>query len=188
MTSPTRPIRLVVSDVDGTLVQHDHSLAPSTIAAVGRLRAAGVKLALVSSRPAHGLDVLLQPLGIDTPRAGFNGGEILAPDDTLLREHIIAPEISRQVVAAMEAAGVAAWVFSDGTWLLRDPDGPYVQREFNSISLPWQVVNRLFAASDAGAQDHGRQSGFRADGAAGGDVAGARQPGCDSVAVAKLLS
>jgi Cof subfamily protein (haloacid dehalogenase superfamily) len=141
MTEPARPIRLVVTDVDGTLIKHDHSLAPSTIAAVGKLRAAGVKLALVSSRPARGLDVLLEPLGIDTPRAGFNGGEILGPNHELLREHTIAPETCRRVVAAMEAAGVAAWVFDAGKWLLKDPNAAYVQREFRSISQDWQVVS-----------------------------------------------
>lgn len=143
MTAPARPIRLVVSDVDGTLVQHDHSLAASTIEAARKLRAAGIRLALVSSRPARGLDVLLEPLGIDTPRSGFNGGEILAPDHSRLREHTIAPETCAEVVRQMEAAGVAAWVFDDGKWLLKDPDGPYVQREFRSISLPWQVVDDL---------------------------------------------
>ena len=47
--------RLLVTDVDGTLVRHDRTLAPSTIAAARRLRQAGVALALVSSRPPGGV-------------------------------------------------------------------------------------------------------------------------------------
>lgn len=140
MAFPQTPVRLVVSDVDGTLVKHDRSLAPSTIDAVARLRRAGVRFALVSSRPAHGLDVLIDPLGIDTPRAGFNGGEILDPADRLLRERTIPAEACRLAVAALEAAGVDVWVFAGGEWLLRNPQAHYIPREQLSISMPWCIV------------------------------------------------
>jgi hydroxymethylpyrimidine pyrophosphatase-like HAD family hydrolase len=105
MPAPPRPIRLVVTDVDGTLVTHARTLAPSTVAAAARLRAAGVRLALVSSRPAHGLDVLLAPLGIDTPRAGFNGGEILDTDDRLIEQHTIPEAACHAAVAYLEREG-----------------------------------------------------------------------------------
>jgi Cof subfamily protein (haloacid dehalogenase superfamily) len=135
-----RPIRLVVTDIDGTLVKHDRTLAPSTIEAAGRLRAAGVKLALISSRPAHGLDVLLAPLGIDTPRAGFNGGEILDPEDRVLRERTIPEGACREAVAMLEAAGVDVWVFTGGEWLLKNPQAHYIPREQLSISMGFRVV------------------------------------------------
>lgn len=136
-----RPIRLVVTDVDGTLVTHARTLAPSTIAAAGRLRAAGVRLALVSSRPAHGLDVLLGPLAIDTPRAGFNGGEILDTDDRLIEQHTIPQAACRAAVAYLEREGVDVWVFTGGEWLLKNPSGPYIPREQLSISMAYRVVD-----------------------------------------------
>lgn len=138
---PPHPVRLVVTDVDGTLVRHDRTLAQSTIEAAARLRVAGVLLALVSSRPAHGLDVLLGPLGIDTPRAGFNGGEILDPTNRLLREHTIPADACRTAVALLEAAGTDPWVFTGGEWLLRNPDAAYISREKLSISMDWRVVD-----------------------------------------------
>lgn len=141
MPSPPRPIRLVVSDVDGTLIKHDHSLAPSTLAAVEKLRQAGVKLALVSSRPPHGLDVLLAPLGIDTPRAGFNGGEILDVGGQMIEQHTIPEAACRTAVAFLERAGIDVWVFTGGVWLLKNPAAQYVPREKRSISLDWGVVD-----------------------------------------------
>lgn len=134
-------IRLVVTDVDGTLVKHDRTLAPSTIAAAGRLRAAGVKLALVSSRPVRGLDVLLAPLGIDTPRAGFNGGAIEDAAGRLVEQHTIPENACRTAVSMLEAAGAEVWVFGGGEWLLKRPDGAYVPREQLSISMDWRVVD-----------------------------------------------
>ena len=48
-------IDLVVSDIDGTLVRDDKSLSDRVIAAVGRLRDAGVPLVLISARPPSGM-------------------------------------------------------------------------------------------------------------------------------------
>ena len=141
MIEPPYPIRLVVTDIDGTLVKHDRTLAASTIAAAARLRDAGVLLGLISSRPAHGMDVLLGPLGIDTPRAGFNGGEILDIQNQLLRERTIPEASCRDAVAMLEAAGTDVWVFTGGEWLLKNPDAHYIPREQLSISMPWRVVD-----------------------------------------------
>lgn len=134
------PIRLVVSDVDGTLVRHDKTLADTTIAAAASLRAHGIGLALVSSRPPHGLDRLLGPLGIDTPRAGFNGAEILSPAGERVTELTIPPEAARTAVQRMEAAGIDPWVFTDGVWLLKDAAGHYVPREHLAISQDYVTV------------------------------------------------
>jgi Cof subfamily protein (haloacid dehalogenase superfamily) len=138
MSTPN--IRLVVTDIDGTLVRHDKTLAPSTIEAVHALRKAGVLFALVSSRPPTGLDVLVEPLGIDTPRAGFNGGLILAPDNTVLHQLTIPEAACREAVAIIESRGAEAWVFADGMWYLKNPDATYVPREKLSISQDGHVV------------------------------------------------
>ena len=135
------PIRLVVTDVDGTLVRSDRTLAPSTIAAAGRLRDAGVHLALVSARAPAGLDVLLGPLGIDTPRAGFNGGVILGPDDAMLEELVIAPDAAATAIRLLDAAGLDVWVFARNQWFLSNPHAHYIASEQRSILMPWQVVD-----------------------------------------------
>ena len=141
----TQKIHLVVSDVDGTLVRHDKTLAPSTIQAVRDLRDAGVLFALVSSRPPTGLDVLVDPLGLDTPRAGFNGGHILAPapDNTTLSELTIPEAACRTAVATMIERGAHPWLFADGKWYLLDPTAHYIPRERLSISQDFEQVDDL---------------------------------------------
>ena len=99
-------IRLVVSDIDGTLVRHDKTLHPETIAAARQLREAGILFCLVSSRPPRGMDMYLAPLGIDTPRAGFNGGAIVGADDAMLEELVIPGDAARQAVKDMESAEI----------------------------------------------------------------------------------
>lgn len=131
--SPTGPIRLVVTDVDGTLVRHDKTLAPETVAAVAALRRHGIRFGLVSSRPPTGLDVLLAPLAVDTPRAGFNGGLILDPQDRVVAELTIPEAACRAAVAHLQANAVDAWVFADGLWYATSDQGHYVPRERLSI-------------------------------------------------------
>ena len=134
------PIRLVVTDVDGTLVGSDRTLAPSTIAAADQLQSAGIRLAMVSARAPAGLDVLLAPLQIDTPRAGFNGGVILDVDGGVLEELVLDPDAAATTIDLLEAAGLDVWVFAANQWFLRNPEATYIQSEQRSILMPWQKV------------------------------------------------
>ena len=48
-------IKLLVSDVDGTLVDKDKKVAPATVDAVRRLKAAGLGFTIISARPRSGM-------------------------------------------------------------------------------------------------------------------------------------
>lgn len=143
---PSSRIRLLVSDIDGTLVTSAKALTPRMLEAVAALREAGVKLALVSSRPARGMDMFIEPLGIDTPRAGLNGGEILAPDGTVLAQIALDPDVARRVVEALDEHHVEAWVFAGGEWLIRDgrglqTGGAYAEKERRAVRMDPVVVH-----------------------------------------------
>ncbi len=140
MTTPSGKIRLVVTDIDGTLVTPEKELTSQTLAAAERLRAANVKLALVSARPARGIDKLAAQLGVDTPRAGFNGGEIIAADGRVLESLLIAEPAARLVVEMIETHGADAWVFADGEWYLTNPAAPYVGLERRAIGFEPKVL------------------------------------------------
>ncbi len=134
------PIRLLVSDVDGTLVRPDKSLSPAVLDAAAALRRHGIRLAVVSSRATIGLDVLIGPLRLDTPRAGFNGGVILGADDRVLEEHVIPERACRDTVARLEAGGLDVWVFADGRWLLKNQHLPYIEHERRSLNADYEAV------------------------------------------------
>ena len=131
----TTPVRLLVTDVDGTLVGSDRSLAPATVRAAQALRDAGVALALVSARAPAGLDVLIDPLGLDTPRAGFNGGVVLSPRDEVLLELTLERDTAAAAIATLEAQGLDVWVFANNRWFLRNVDAAYIESERRSILM-----------------------------------------------------
>lgn len=138
----TTPIRLVVSDVDGTLVRHDKSLHPETIRAARELRAAGIGLCLVSSRPPRGMEMYLEPLGITTPHVGFNGGQIVAADNrTILDELVVPADAAATAIAHMTEAGLDVWVFAGSGWYVKGGNGPYVAHEAEVTRNTFTVVD-----------------------------------------------
>ena len=77
-----RMIELLIADVDGTLVTHDKELTERARQAVRKLRDARIGFAITSGRPPRGMSMLVEPLAITTPIAGFNGGMFVQPDMT----------------------------------------------------------------------------------------------------------
>jgi HAD superfamily hydrolase (TIGR01484 family) len=73
------PIRLVLADVDGTLVTQDKTLTKKTRQAVAKLGEAGIAFAITSGRPPRGMQTLIKDLTITTVVAGFNGGVFTTP-------------------------------------------------------------------------------------------------------------
>jgi Cof subfamily protein (haloacid dehalogenase superfamily) len=124
-----RVIRLLVSDVDGTLVRKDKSLAPATIAAAGDLLHASMAMTLISARPPSGILPLARTMGLVHPLGAFNGGTIVAPDGTILAAHRLDAEVSRKAMALVEQSGASPWAFADGKWYARDADNPHNAHE-----------------------------------------------------------
>ena len=134
------PIRLVVSDVDGTLVTREKTLAPSTIEAARRLREAGIHLALVSSRPPRGMAFLTMELGLTGPMGGFNGGTILAPDGAVIEEQLVPEQAVRASIDLFHQRGVDAWLFAGNEWLIRGYGKFDVARERRTVRFDPVIV------------------------------------------------
>lgn len=134
-------IRLVVSDIDGTLVRPDKSLAPETIEAVARLRAAGMGFTLISARPPSGLGQLIEALGLDTPLGAFNGATIFAPDGRIVEAHRLDATIARGLIETYDGFGIPVWLFADGHWMTQTLDMPHIAQETVAAALSPTVVD-----------------------------------------------
>ncbi|MBS7544208.1 Cof-type HAD-IIB family hydrolase [Ancylobacter oerskovii] len=143
MTAPRTPsgrISLMVSDVDGTLVDKQKAVTPGTVAAVRRLRDAGVHFCAVSARPPRGMKILVEALGLDL-FGGFNGGSILRGDFSVVEQHFVAREAAETGIAMMAGRGAGIWVFADNEWFLTDPDNQYVAGEIRTVAFQPTVVS-----------------------------------------------
>jgi Cof subfamily protein (haloacid dehalogenase superfamily) len=140
-------IKLVLSDVDGTLVRPDKSLASSTVDAVQALHDAGVHFAVTSGRPPRGMGMLVDPLALRAPLAGFNGGLVVEPDLDVVEQHLIPDAVVPRVIALLESFELSVWLYRGPEWLLRDHDGPHVEREAHTVRFEPTVVESFDGVS-----------------------------------------
>ena len=135
-------IRLLLSDIDGTLVPPDKVLTERSIQAVNNLRHAGILFAITSSRPPRGLSMYIEPLKLSTPIAGFNGGMIIDPDRNVLEELTIDDDIVTTTIDFLDEHDVTAWIYRGQEWYVRDPNGPHVEHEAEVCEFrPLPVAN-----------------------------------------------
>jgi Cof subfamily protein (haloacid dehalogenase superfamily) len=153
-------VALVISDIDGTLVTSDKRLTERTRAAVRALRRRGIGFTIVSSRPPFGLRMLVEPLGLSLPVAAFNGGVITEPDLTPIEEHVIGAEAARAAIALFDAGGVDTWLFTTRSWLARDPQGVYVERERGTVLTAPEIVASFTPYLDTAAKIVGVSADF----------------------------
>jgi Cof subfamily protein (haloacid dehalogenase superfamily) len=133
-------IRLVIADVDGTLVTKDKVLTARAIQAVNRLKQAGITFTITSGRPPLGMKMLFQPLGLTEPIAAFNGGVFVHPDLSVMAQSFVPPAVAEGVIHAIANQGADCWVYTDRDWLLRSTDAPHVAREQWTVKFPPTVV------------------------------------------------
>src|ERR1700710_3078084 len=126
-------IKLVVSDVDGTLVTKDKRVTEAASAAVQKLGAAEIGFTIVSSRPTLGMGFLIEPLRLSLPFGAFNGSAIVDPQLRPLEQHFIPLDAARRCIEVLDRFGAEIWLFTNEQWLIRDPNGEYVAHEQRAI-------------------------------------------------------
>jgi hypothetical protein len=137
-------IRLLISDIDGTLVRHDKTLSDGVVAAVQRARAAGLAFSLISARPPAGMMWIAERLKLDQPIGAFNGATIFKPDGTIVSAEHIDPVLASRVLELLEQPAITPWLFADGKWYAKTTQNRYVPRERLAASLE-PVIRSDFA-------------------------------------------
>jgi Cof subfamily protein (haloacid dehalogenase superfamily) len=141
-------ISLLLADVDGTLVTHEKVLTDRAIAAVAAMEKAGVRFAVTSGRPPKGMAMLIDPLHIATPIAGFNGGLFVNPDLSPIEERVLPGDVARDVVAMILDHKLDAWLYAGNEWLVHWRDAPHVAREQKTVQFEPTVVKDFGAKID----------------------------------------
>jgi Cof subfamily protein (haloacid dehalogenase superfamily) len=136
-------ISLVLADVDGTLVTAEKVLTSRAEAAVKALQTAGIAFAITSGRPPRGMAMLIGPLALQTPIAGFNGGIFVKPDMSIMEQHVLAPDVAMHALEVILQNDMDAWVYSGEDWLVRDPNAPHVAREQWTVKFAPTVVKNF---------------------------------------------
>lgn len=145
MTAPSAvgvpdDVRLVVADVDGTLVTPEKLLTPWARAVVRRIIEAGVGFTITSGRPPRGMKALIDELQLKVPITAFNGGLVVRPDLSVIREHLVPGTAAQPVIDILTKHQLDVWVYVDKDWYVMSRHGPHVDREEWTVKFPPTVV------------------------------------------------
>jgi Cof subfamily protein (haloacid dehalogenase superfamily) len=113
-------IRLIASDLDGTIINEHNACDPSVAEAIAHYRNCGVRFAVCSGRPIDSLTPLLEGWGL-ADQAGYiigsNGGEVLETATGKRQSaYKLEPEVLRDIIDIYEPMGLISTLY-DGTTL-----------------------------------------------------------------------
>jgi Cof subfamily protein (haloacid dehalogenase superfamily) len=141
-------VRLMLADVDGTLVTQDKLLTDRAIDAVRRLNDAGILFAVTSGRPPRGMSMLIEPLALTTSISAFNGGMIVDDQMHTIEQRAVPTDVVGPVIELMASFGLDVWVYQGADWLLQNDKGPHVDRETWTVKFPPKVVSSYEGVGD----------------------------------------
>ena len=125
--------KLLVLDVDGTLLNDEREISKRTLAALLRVQQMGVRIVLASGRPTYGLMPLAKTLELGNYGGfvlSYNGCQIIkAQNGEILFERRINPEMLPYLEKKARKNGFAIFTYHDDTLITDSPDNEYIKNE-----------------------------------------------------------
>ena len=118
---------LVVSDVDGTLLDPQKQLGAGVLAAARALKQAGIRFTIASARPPRLTLPLLRDLHVTEPSACFNGALLIDPAGNVLHQLPMASGDAQTVANYIRRSPLDLWVYTGSDWFVSNPTGPHVR-------------------------------------------------------------
>ncbi len=107
------PIKLIATDIDGTLVSNQGIITERSLRAIRAAREKGIAVAIASGRFPENAYLLLEDYGLRLPIIGVNGARCVDENLRELSSHAMAPEAVRQVLNVLLATEADFFIFGD---------------------------------------------------------------------------
>ncbi|WP_019506985.1 Cof-type HAD-IIB family hydrolase [Pleurocapsa sp. PCC 7319] len=133
-------ISLVISDVDGTLIDDNKTLTDKTKTAVQKLREAGILFTVTSARPPFGLEAIAETFNLQYPIGSFNGGLISCRDGKIIDRTPLDNKMIPEIITMAEDYGLNAWLYSDRHWYLKNLNGFHVDHHKETLQFEPSVI------------------------------------------------
>ncbi|HEY7406426.1 MAG TPA: Cof-type HAD-IIB family hydrolase [Candidatus Angelobacter sp.] len=133
-------IRLLIADIDGTLVTKEKLLTPGSVQAVSKLKDAGILFGITTGRPPQGTKMLVDSLPGLKFIAGFNGGIVVRRDYSLFKQNLLEKAAAEEVVQMILDNKLDVWVYTEKDWCVRDPKAYRVDKEQKTVQFPPRVT------------------------------------------------
>ena len=151
--------KIVLSDIDGTLLTSEHHVLPRTADAIRQVVARGIPFALVSARMPEAITPIIEEIGTRAAAICYNGALIITPEGVEIHDARMSYAHTDTVLNLIAQSYPAASMsyYAGHTWYVRDRADPDVRREerittvtsveadFASLIAADILPNKLFA-------------------------------------------
>ena len=100
------PIRMIATDIDGTLLNDHGQLSERNMRAIRAAQARGIVFAISSGRFAENVYAMTQEYGITCPIIGSNGARVLDERLRVISQHPMDGKAARQVLDAAKSGAL----------------------------------------------------------------------------------
>ncbi|WP_391558187.1 Cof-type HAD-IIB family hydrolase [Robertmurraya sp.] len=144
----TLPYKMIVLDLDDTLLNDEHSLSKRNKEALMAAQELGVKVVLASGRPTFGMVSIAKDLQLDQYGSyilSFNGSKIInAKTNEEIFNSTISSEMAHRLYDLSKREGVAILSYKDESIVIEEPN-EYADIEATITGLPMQIVDQFKA-------------------------------------------
>ncbi|HAA45991.1 MAG: hypothetical protein XD36_0359 [Halomonas sp. 54_146] len=131
--------RLIVSDLDGTLLGRHHTLHESTVEVLRALVKQGHHVALASGRHYHDMKVFRDELDIPAHLISTNGAYVHDPKGILLAANHVDPEHAKTLIGLARPPQVRLSLYRESGWHI-DAEAPQLLSLHASTGFRYTVV------------------------------------------------
>lgn len=107
-------IRVIASDMDGTLLGDDHRIAPETLEAIKEAQEAGIRFMIATGRNFKGAMAELQDTGLVCDYVVGSGAEVRDPMQNVIETRGLSRELCRRVYKSVKKFPVSVIFCTDG--------------------------------------------------------------------------
>ena len=107
-------IRVIASDMDGTLLGDDHRIAPETLEAIKEAQEAGIRFMIATGRNFKGAMAELQDTGLVCDYVVGSGAEVRDPMQNVIETRVLSRELCRRVYKSVKKFPLSVIFCTDG--------------------------------------------------------------------------
>ena len=140
VSSAAQPIKLLVLDVDGTLIGAERNISPKVASTLTKVRQRGVQIALCTGRPMFATRRYVEELQLSGFHIFDAGGSIIDPlNHTTLYQLIIERALTRQLLDYAQQAGLYIEVYADGSYFV-EAETPHSRMHTGVMNYPPRIA------------------------------------------------
>ncbi len=119
-------IKLIVSDIDGTILNEKCECSPRVRKALNAAIDKGVKVVLATGRMFMGADPVRESLGLETPVICYQGAMVRKGDE-ILYQNPVEHSLARQIIEISRKEGFHLNLYNNDTLIVEDDNKQYMK-------------------------------------------------------------